>query len=199
MPTDRRLLSLLMAVALLSVPRARAYAFDVVINAQGEFADAYLVNGTAFPPKVVFIDPDPANPDSITGTPARVGRHVNGKLCFFPRGYGHNGQFVMADDTYREACVDRNTPQVRCAETRRSSPNYVGRDPDGWGVFKRNGKWTKHHIHTPWDFASPQPQGNIDPQGCAFDPHGNLWGTDVGTGSFGNPDGSLLVFLPGLH
>jgi len=49
MPTDRRLLSLLMAVALLSVPRARAHAFDVVINAQGEFADAYLVNGTASP------------------------------------------------------------------------------------------------------------------------------------------------------
>src|SRR5262249_5062518 len=55
----------------------------------------------------------------------------------------------------------------------------------------------KHHIHTPWDFSGPQPQGNIDPQGCAFDAHGNLWATDVGHGSFTERDGSLLVFFPG--
>ena len=209
MPTDRRLLSLLVAVALLSMPRARAHAFDVVINAQGEFADAYLVNGTAFPPKVVFIDPDPPNPDSITGTPPRVGRHVNGKLCFFPRRVGHNGQFVLADDTYRESCLDRNPPQARCSVTRRGSRFYIGRDPDGWGVFRRNGKWKKRHIHTAWPGfdTTPQgtdpgqpPQGNIDPQGCVFDAQGNMWGNDVGSGDPTDMDpshhGAMLVFFP---
>ena len=88
MPITRRLLLVLtVALAIVVPPRASTHAFDVVLNAQGEFMDAYLVNGTALPPKVVFIDPDPPNPD-ILGTPPRVGRHVNGKLCFFPRGAG---------------------------------------------------------------------------------------------------------------
>src|SRR5439155_6984168 len=104
MPTVRRYLPrVLAALAVLLRPHASARAFDVVLSAQGEFMDAYLVNGTAFPPKYVFIDPDPADPSSITGTPPRVGRHVNGKLCFFPPGLGYNGQFVVADDPYREA------------------------------------------------------------------------------------------------
>src|SRR5499433_2007180 len=77
-----------------------APAADVVLSTQGEYMDAYLVNGSAFPPRVVFIDPDPPFPDDPASPPARVGRHVNGKLCFFPRGFGHNGQFVVADDTY---------------------------------------------------------------------------------------------------
>ena len=70
---------LLLAAA--ALPRGSALAFDVVLNAQGEFLDAYLVNGKAFPPRVVFIDPDPPDPSSLT-VPPRVGRHVNGKLCF---------------------------------------------------------------------------------------------------------------------
>src|SRR3989442_8590287 len=90
------------ALATLLTPEARTRAFDVVLNAQGEFMDAYLVNGTALPPKVVFIDPDPPNPN-ILGTPPRVGRHVNGKLCFFPRGGGLTGKFVVAADTYRRS------------------------------------------------------------------------------------------------
>jgi len=110
----RRLLPVLAALAVLFLSRAPARAFDVVLSAQGEFMDAYLVNGTAFPPKYVFIDPDPADPSSITGTPPRVGRHVNGKLCFFPRGLGYNGQFVVGDDTYREAC-----PSARIRASRR--------------------------------------------------------------------------------
>jgi len=151
--TPRRLPSLVVALTALLLPRA-ARAFDVVINAQGEFADAYLVNGTAFPPKVVFIDPDPVNPDSLSSPPPRVGRHVNGKLCFFPRHIGHNGQFVMADDTYREACIDRSPPQARCSVTARGSRFYVGTDPDGWAVFRRNGLWKKRHINTTGDSES---------------------------------------------
>jgi len=174
-----------------------ARAFDVVLNAQGEFLDAYLMDGSPAPRRVVFIDPDPPDPDRLRGRPPRGGRHVNGKLCFFPRGFGHDGQFVLADDTYREACLDREPPQARCRVRRRSSPWYVGRDPDGWGVFRRDGRWTKRHIHTPWDFSGPPPQGNIDPQGCAFDAKGNLWVNDVGHGDPTARDGSLLVFFPG--
>ena len=73
-------MSVLVLVMFLATPRL-AVAFDVVLNAQGEFLDAYLVNGKAFPPRVVFIDPDPPDPSSLT-VPPRVGRHVNGKLCF---------------------------------------------------------------------------------------------------------------------
>jgi hypothetical protein len=53
------------------------------------------------------------------------------------------------------------------------------------------------HIHTEWDFSSPEAQGNIDPQGCAFDAKGNFWGNDVGHGGGGDNDGSLIVFFPG--
>jgi len=186
---------LLLSIAVVAPPVARA--FDVVLNAQGEYLDAYLVNGAPMPPRVVFIDPDPPEPDNPNGPPARVGRHVNGKLCFFPKGLGHNGEFVLADDTYREACLDRNPPQARCSITDRHDPNYVGKDPDGWAVFRRNGKWTRMHIHTEWDFSSPEPQGNFDPQGCVFDARGNFWGNDVGHGSFDAHDGSLIVFFPG--
>src|SRR2546425_348649 len=127
MPITRRLLLVLtVALAVVIPPRASTHAFDVVLNAQGEFMDAYLVNGTALPPKVVFIDPDPPNPD-ILGTPPRVGRHVNGKLCFFPRGGGLTRKFVIADDTYRESCLDRNPPQARCGVTRRGSRFFIGK------------------------------------------------------------------------
>jgi len=182
--------------------RSDALAFDVVLNAQGEYLDAYLIDGTEPPPRVVFIDPDPPEPDNPKGKPARVGRHVNGKLCFFPRGFGPKGGFVIADDTYREACLDRPTPQARCSVRRKGSPHYVGRDPDGWGVFKRNGTWAKRVIHVEVDGVfsdANQPQGTIDPQGCAFDASGNFWATDVGHGDPASADGALLVFFPGTH
>ena len=193
--------SLVLTVALAAVllPYALARAFDVVLNAQGEFLDAYLVNGTAFPPKVIFDDPDPINPDTLDTPLPRGGRHLNGKLCFFPRGFGHNGQYVVADDTYREACLDRMPPQARCSARGRW---FVGTDPDGWGVFSRRGRWKKRHIHAPWNYPTdPQPQGTIDPQGCVFDGQGRFWGNDVGSGDPGNMDptqfGSVIVFFPG--
>jgi hypothetical protein len=186
----------LIVLATLALRHPGAQAFDVVLNAQNEFLDAYLVNGSGIPPRVVFDDPDPADPSSLTVAP-RGGRHLNGKVCFFPRRTGHRGQFLIADDTYREACLDSHPPQARCAVTRRRSPFFVGHDPDGWGVFKRNGTWTRRHIHTPWDFSSPQPQGNIDPQGCVFDAAGRLFVNDVGHGAAREPDGSLIVFFPG--
>ncbi|HZR83395.1 MAG TPA: hypothetical protein VFD92_20035 [Candidatus Binatia bacterium] len=196
MPGRHRRFSLAGPVlALVLVACRPACAFDVVLNAQGEFLDAYLVNGTPYPPKVVFIDPDPANPDSL-GVPPRVGRHVNGKLCFFPRGVGHNGQFVIADDTYREACVDRDPPQARCSVAARGNRFYVGRDSDGWGLFGSNGRWRKRVVQVPGTFDPPV-QGAIDPQGCFFDARGSLFLTDVGSGDPLARDGSLLVFFPG--
>jgi hypothetical protein len=101
---------ILALAATLLVAHGNAHAFDVVLNAQGEYLDAYVIDGTEPPPRLVFIDPDPAEPDDPKGTPPRVGRHVNGKLCFFPKGFGPKGGFVIADDTYREACLDRATP-----------------------------------------------------------------------------------------
>jgi hypothetical protein len=190
----------LVLVAVLALTRADARAFDVVLNAQGEYLDAYLIDGTEPPRRVVFIDPDPAEPDDPRGKPARVGRHVNGKVCFFPPGFGPKGGFVVADDTYREACLDRSTPQARCQVTRKKNPHYVGRDPDGWGVFKRSGKWAKRviHVEVEGEFSSDnQPQGTIDPQGCAFDEEGNFFATDVGHGDPGSADGAFLVFFPG--
>src|SRR5262245_16878836 len=99
---------LLVLLAALGIADGIADAFDVVVNAQGEFADAYLVNGMPFPPRLALIDPDPPAPDNPASLPPRVGRHVNGKLCFFPKGFGPKGGFVMADDAYREACIDRS-------------------------------------------------------------------------------------------
>src|SRR5437870_11523125 len=90
-----------------------AHAFEVVLNAQGEYADAYLVNGKPFPPRVAFIDPNPPDPACLPSDPAcvppRVGRHVNGKLCFFPRRVHRRGEYVLADDPYREESLARNT------------------------------------------------------------------------------------------
>jgi len=115
-----------------------AGAFDVVLNAQGEYLDAHPNDGTEPPRRLVFIDPDPADPTTLKVKPPRGGRHVNGQLCFFPKGFGHDGDFLIADDTYREACLDPKT--------------------------------------------GPEPQGNFDPQGCAFDKQGRFFGTDAGHG-----------------
>jgi len=197
----KTLLPVVAVVLALPAAQRAARAYDVVLNAQGEYLDAYLIDGTEPPRRVVFIDPDPPEPDNPKGKPARVGRHVNGKVCFFPKGFGPKGGFVIADDTYREACLDRRTqPQARCSVTKRGNRNYVGKDPDGWGVFKKNGKWAKRviHVDVEGEFSDDnQPQGTIDPQGCLFDEQGNLFATDVGHGDFGSPDGAFLVFFPG--
>lgn len=188
---------LAMAVVLAAwfgAPRA-VPAYDVVLNAQGEFLDAYLVYyGTLDPPRVVFIDPDPPNPDDPRSR-ARIGRHVNGPLCFMPRKFARGASFVMADDTYREACLDRNPPQARCAATR--GRTAVGRDPDGWGVFRRNGRWSKRVISVPWSSPGAEDPGNTDPQGCLFLADGTFVGVDVGHGDPGTADGSVVAFFPG--
>src|SRR2546430_1803883 len=125
MSSERRRPALVFTVALavLLFPCAFARAFDVVLNAQGEFMDAYLVNGTAFPPKHVFIDPDPANPDSIApqgcvfgtkgnmfGTDVGTGdpsdpdpSHHGSLLVFFPGPRRRYDTYCFLDKDLKEA------------------------------------------------------------------------------------------------
>ena len=178
-----------------------AAAYEVVLSTQGEYMDGYLVNGKAFPPRVIVDDPDPHPPDALTEPPFIGGRHLNGKVCFFPaRVHAHRHQFVVADDEYREACLDPHPPQARCSVTDPNSPFYVGHDLDGWAVFSANGKWTRQHINVPGTPAQDQnndPVGARDPQGCVFLRDGRLFGTDVGSEITGVNDGALMVFFPG--
>jgi hypothetical protein len=181
-----------------------AGAFEVVLSTQGEYMDGYLVNGKALPPRVIVDDPDPHPPDAVTTPPYIGGRHLNGKVCFFPRGvHGHKRQYLVADDEYREACLDPHPPQARCSVTKRKSPFYVGKSLDGWAVFDAHGRWTRQHIQVagePNVDQNADPQGAKDPQGCAFLPDGRLITTDVGSEMIGQNDGALMVFFPdGAH
>jgi hypothetical protein len=178
-----------------------AGAFEVVLSTQGEYMDGYLVNGKAFPPRLIVDDPDPHPPDSLAVPPYIGGRHLNGKVCFFPpKVRRHRREYLVADDEYREACLDPKPPQARCAVTDPKSPFYVGVSLDGWAVFGPNGKWTRQHIQVqgqPNVDQNADPQGAKDPQGCAFLPDGRLLATDVGSEIIGVNDGALLVFFPG--
>lgn len=194
----RRLPSVACVVALATAltPRA-ASAYEVLLSAQGEYLDGYLVNGKPFPPRVIVNDPDPHPPGELTGLPYIGGRHLNGQVCFFPPRARRPGQYVVADDAYRESCIDVAVPQKRCSITNPLDPFFVGADPDGWGVFDRNGKWTGEVLHTDPVFHEPAGQGAKDPQGCVFDSQGRLFATDVGSERADLTDGSLLVFFPG--
>jgi hypothetical protein len=180
----------------------RAAASDVVLSSQGEFLDAYLPQPDGSVVRRVFIDPDPPNLDDPASL-ARVGRHVNGQLCFFPDSAPKKlrGKFVIADDTYREACVETGHRQARCDLTDPTDPAYVGKDADGWGIFNADGTWSGRVLHVggfSCDEAAKtcvQPIGTVDPQGCAFDGAGNLFGTDVNQGAIGVASGALVVFF----
>jgi len=221
-----------LCVALLPfVASGSAGAYEVVLSTQGEYMDGYIVNGKAFPPRVIVDDPDPHPTDSLTTPPYIGGRHLNGKVCFFPpqmtqkplpsvptvhvgtgfrlgpsldplpppralrRGY------VVADDVYREACLDpRRPPQARCSVTNPASRFFVGKYLDGWSVFDLSGRWTRQQIRVqgePQQDQNDDPQGAKDPQGCAFLPDGRLLTTDVGSEIIGVDDGALMVFFPG--
>lgn len=185
-----------MLVATLGVRRAHAY--EVLLSTQNEYVDGYLLNGKPFPPRVIVNDPDPHPPSALTTLPYIGGRHLNGQVCFFPpRAHRPRHQWIAADDTYRESCIDVHAPQARCSVTDPASPFFIGKDPDGWAIMNADGSWTHEHIHTPWDFSQPTPQGDKDPQGCVFDRKARLFATDVGSEVTGINDGSLMVFFPG--
>ena len=104
----------LLAALLILATMGSAGAFEVVLSTQGEYMDGYLVNGKAFPPRVIVNDPDPHPPDSLTTPPYIGGRHLNGKVCFFPsRVRRHRRQYIVADDEYREAWMTPATPTFR--------------------------------------------------------------------------------------
>jgi len=187
-------------LVLLLVGAHRATAYEVVLSTQGEYMDGYLVNGQAFPPRVIVDDPDPHPPDMLTTPPYIGGRHLNGQVCFFPPSVRHHHrQYIVADDEYREACLDPNPPQARCSVTDPTSPFYVGVSLDGWAAFSSKGEWTRQHINVqgqPNVDQNNDPQGAKDPQGCAFLRDGRLIATDVGSEN-GMSDGALMVFFPG--
>src|SRR2546428_13718365 len=98
-----------LSLAGLGAEADRAAAFDVVLSSQGEYLDAYLVKPTGIERKA-FVVPD---------DPAHGGRHINGKVCFFPACSPRAGQFVASDDTFDEVCVDpilkgQTPPADRC-------------------------------------------------------------------------------------
>ena len=213
-----------LSVTLLTfVASGSARAYEVVLSTQGEYMDGYLVNGKAFPPRVIVNDPDPHPVDSLTGPPYIGGRHLNGKVCFFPpqltqtplHTFETDGRspasfsrirsnpvrqgYVVANDVYREACLDPKPPQARCSVTSPTSPFFVGKTVDGWSVFDLNGRWTRQEIHVQGEPQTDQnndPQGAKDPQGCAFLPDGRLLTTDVGSEINGINDGALMIFFP---
>ena len=98
---------------------------------------------------------------------------------------------MVANDTYREACVDTSSPQARCEP---SHPDYVGNDADGWAVMNPDATWagTVFSTGTPSD---PDHRGTADPQGCVFDAGANLIGNDVGGGSVGTASGNVVLFF----
>ena len=79
MVTARRTLFVIALAGMVSTSRTSTQAFDVVINGEDEYADAYLVNGSAFTPAVALDTPNPADPSSLSGKPPLAGRHLNGK------------------------------------------------------------------------------------------------------------------------
>jgi hypothetical protein len=190
---------LIAASWLIAAAAPRLWAFDVVLSSQGEYLDAYLVDGASIVRKA-FVAPD---------DPTHGGRHINGKVCFFPDGVGHDGQLVASDDTYDEVCGATDTPDPNATGYKpRCDPSqsiYVGNDPAGWVVLNKDGSWAGRVIHTPGcgpggqgaacDLGTGSP-GTVDPQGCFFDAGGNLWGTDVGhDGDPTDHDGVLVVFF----
>jgi hypothetical protein len=175
----------------------KASAYEVVLSTQGEYLDAYLVNGKPFPPRVIVNDPDPHPKDALVTPPYIGGRHLNGQVCLFPPRAHRPQQWIAAEDAYRESCLHPKVPQARCSVTNPFSPFFLGTDPDGWAIMNRDGSWSREHIHTEWDVTQPQPQGNKDPQGCVFDSQARLFATDVGSEETGLNDGSLIVFFPG--
>ena len=219
-----RALAVLSVTLLTFVASGSAGAYEVVLSTQGEYMDGYLVNGKAFPPRVIVNDPEPHPADSLTVPPYIGGRHLNGQVCFFPpqmtqhrlaraedsgtgsssgsavvRGAPFRRGYVVADDEYREACLDPKPPQARCSVTNPTSPFFVGKSIDGWAVFDSSGRWTRQHIQVQGEPAVDQnddPQGAKDPQGCAFLPDGRLLATDVGSEITGVNDGALMVFFP---
>lgn len=193
--STRRIFGVAVAVVLLATTLGSAGAkkpakqdapsFDVILSTQGEYLDAYFADGAGGWAKKVLVHPD---------NPAQGGRHLNGKVCFFPKNAPaqFRNKWIAADDTYREACVDAH--QARCGITNPNDPGFVGTDPDGWGVFNPDATWAKKVITT-GTADNHDARGTADPQGCAFDEHANLIGNDVGGGNPGEFNGNIVMFF----
>ena len=96
-----------------------------------------------------------------------------------------------ANDPHR----GRDINGMVCALPDRSGRFVAGEDtgqphpPAGWGVFDPDGTQVGRLVAT----ASARMP---DPYGCAFDPQGRLFTTEIGDPGFGRGNGQLILWLP---
>ena len=92
-----------------------------------------------------------------------------------PDGRDINGQICLVPDGSGRFIAGEDTGQPH--------------PPAGWGVFERDGTQVGKLTAT-YFVAGPEPHG------CAFDPDGNLFTTEVGEQGFGTPSGQLILWYP---
>ncbi len=92
-----------------------------------------------------------------------------------PDGRDVNGQICVAPDGSGRFVMGEDTGQPH--------------PPAGWGVFDADGSQVGKLTAT--YFTS-----GAEPRGCAFDPDGNLFTTEVGEQGFGTPNGQLIMWFP---
>jgi hypothetical protein len=137
--------------------------------------------------------------DLATFPSGRVGQLVppydpNGQMCIFPDG---SGRFVTG---YNPTLPGQHNP---------GSLKPVMQPPVGEAVWSRHGHFTGQTIYVPGPYKlpgqtvggdiPPDPSGTFNNNGtftgCAFDPHGNLFASDLGTaqGQFPPPTSGRVI------
>ena len=91
--------------------------------------------------------------------------NVNGQPCLVPDG---DGNFLLGEDT-----------------------NQSDGARQGWAIFTPDGTFVRKFLEP----ETPNEPEQIEPYGCAFDVDGNLFVSDIGSGSFDSTDGKLIVFF----
>jgi hypothetical protein len=170
MDVRARAVALLLASAALvpaaSLAPARASTANVVLISQGEELDVY----------------NPATGHFFKNADALVKKAdwVNGTPCFIPG--DRRGRFIEADDN----------PSVALTGV---GSHFNGDAMPFWGIFNKDGSFT--HVAVPSYVGGFGKALHLtDPAGCAFDPHGNFVGVDVGsnhTPTQGN--GKVVLFF----
>jgi len=153
-------------VPIAAITPARASSGQVVLISQGEELDVY----------------NPATGHFFKNADALVKKTdwVNGTPCYIPG--DRHGRFIEADDN----------PSVALTGV---GSHFNGDAMPFWGIFNKDGSFT--HVAVPSYVGGVGMDLHLtDPAGCAFDPHGNFVGVDVGsnhTPTQGN--GKVVLFF----